>query len=127
MRKKSTAEFFKHELPLWLFTLTGAYVITGLLLFLLAFLVYQFQFGETVVDIAIILVYILANFAAGIFIGKKKKVKRYLAGLGIGVGYFILLVAVSLICNHGLPDFAGNFFTTLAICAGAGTIGGMLS
>ncbi|MBQ7766214.1 MAG: TIGR04086 family membrane protein [Lachnospiraceae bacterium] len=117
----------KHELPLWLFTLTGAYIITGLLLFLLAFLVYQFHLGEKVVDIAIIIVYILANFLAGIFIGKKKKVKRYLAGLGIGVGYFVLLVAVSLICNHGFQDFAGNFFTTLAICAGAGTIGGMLS
>ncbi len=127
MEKKNTWNRIKNEAPLWIFTLLATYIITALLLLLLAFLVYQFHLGEKVVDIAIIGVYVLVNSLAGFFMGKRKKVKKYLAGLGIGVLYFAVLVIVSLICNHGLQDFAGNFFTTLALCAGAGTIGGMLS
>lgn len=117
----------KKEAPLWLFAMLAAYIITGLMLLLLAFLVYQFQFGEKGIDIAIIVVYILVNFLTGFFMGRKKKVKRYLAGMLAGIAYFTILVLVSLICNHGLQDFSGSFFTTLAICAGAGTLGGMLS
>ncbi len=127
MEKKNTWNSIKNEAPLWLFTLLTTYIITALLLLLLAFLVYQFHLGEKAVDIAIIAVYVAVNFLAGFFMGKKKKVKKYLVGLGIGVMYFTVLVIVSLICNHGLQDFAGNFFTTLALCAGAGTIGGMVS
>lgn len=127
MEKGNILNTVKKEAPLWLITLLGAYIITGLMLLLLAFLVYQFQMGEKAVDIAILVVYVLVNFAAGFFMGKKKKVKKFLAGLGIGIAYFVILVLVSLICNHGLQDFSGNFFTTMAICAGAGTIGGMLS
>lgn len=127
MEKNRVINTIKKEAPLWLFTLLAAYLITGLMLFLLAFLVYQFQFGENGVEVGIIVVYIVVNFFSGFFIGKKKKVKKFLAGLAIGVAYFLVLVIVSLICNHGLQDFAGNFFTTMAICAGAGTLGGMLS
>ncbi len=127
MDKAKSINTIKKEVPLWLFTLLGAYIITGLMLFLLAFLVYQFHLSEKTVDIAIIAVYVIVNFLAGFFMGKRKKVKKYLRGLTVGVVYFAALVLVSLICNHGLQDFAGNFFTTLAICAGAGTIGGMLS
>lgn len=127
MEKKRICDTYKNDLALWIFTLLGAYIITGVLLFILAFLVFQFRLGEPAVDIAIIAVYILTNFIAGFYMGKKKKVKKYLMGLGIGSAYFAVLVVVSLICNHGLQDFAGNFFTTLAVCAGAGTIGGMIS
>lgn len=127
MDKNKSINTLKREAPLWLFTLLGAYITTGIMLLLLAFLVYQFQLGEKVVDIAIIVIYVVVNFIAGFFMGKQKKVKKYLMGLLVGIAYFAVLVLVSLICNHGLQDFAGNFFTTLAICAGAGTIGGMLS
>ncbi len=127
MDKKNVSGIVRNELPLWVFVLLGAYAVTGILLFLLAFLVYQFHLAEQAVEIAIIVTYILANFIAGFVMGRKKKVKKYLYGFGMGVTYFVLLVVVSLIANHGLQDFAGNFFTTLAICAGAGTIGGMLS
>ncbi len=127
MEKNRVINTIKKEAPLWLFTLLAAYIVTGLMLFLLAFLVYQFHLGERTVDIAIIVVYVVVNFLAGFFMGKQKKVKKYLMGLAVGTAYFAVLVLVSLICNHGLQDFAGNFFTTLAICAGAGIIGGMLS
>ena len=127
MEKSTVFYGMKKEAPLWLFTLLTEYLITGLMLFLLAFMVYQFQFGEKGIDIAIIVIYALVNFFAGFYMGKKKKVKKYIAGLFIGLAYFIVLALISLICNHGFQDFSGNFFTTLAICAGAGTLGGMIS
>lgn len=127
MEKGNWGSTIKKEAPLWLFTMLGMYIVTAVLLMLLAFLIYRFQFGEGFTNIAIIAVYIAVNFMGGFFMGKKKKVKNYLLGLVVGVTYFLILVLVSLICNHGLQDFAGNFFTTLAICTGAGTIGGMLS
>ncbi len=127
MERNNAINSVKKEIPLWLITILGAYVITGLLLLLLAFLVYQFGLGEKTTDICIIVIYVVVNFCAGFFVGKKKKVKKFLAGLIAGVAYFLILVMISLICNHGLQDFAGNFFTTMAICAGAGTLGGMLS
>lgn len=127
MEKTDVINTIKKDAPMWLFFMLAAYIITGIMLMLLAFLVYQFGLGEKVVDVAIIVVYILVNFITGFLIGKKKKVKKYIAGLVAGVMYFMILVIISLICNQGLQDFSGNFFTTLAICAGAGTIGGMLS
>ncbi len=127
MEKSNYIHSVKKEAPLWLFVLLAAYIVTGLMLLLLAFLVYQFQFDEKGIDIAIIVVYVLVNFLTGFFMGKKKKVKKYLVGMLAGVAYFGILVLVSLICNHGLQDFSGSFFTTLAMCAGAGTLGGMLS
>ena len=127
MGKSDLIYSIKKEAPIWLFTMLAAYIVTGLMLLLLAFLVYQFQVGEKGVDIAIIVVYVLVNFMTGFFMGKKKKVKKYLAGMFSGMAYFVILVLVSLICNHGLQDFSGSFFTTLALCAGAGTLGGMFS
>lgn len=127
MEKGNWGNTIKKEAPLWLFTMLGMYLLTAVLLMLLAFLIYQFRLGEGFVNAAIIAVYILVNFIGGFFMGKKKKIKKYLLGLAVGIIYFVILVLVSLICNHGLQDFAGNFFTTLAICTGSGTIGGMLS
>lgn len=117
----------KKELPFWVVTLLGAYIITGILLMILAFLVYQFHFGENVTNISIIIIYAVVNFVSGFFVGKKKKVKRFLAGFAAGIVYFALLMVISLICNGGLQDFSGNFFTTLVICTGSGMLGGMLS
>ena len=62
MEKNRVINTIKKEAPLWLFTLLAAYIITGLMLFLLAFLVYQFHLGERTVDIAIIVVYVVVNF-----------------------------------------------------------------
>ena len=52
MEKKVLTNTLKKELPLWLVTLLGAYIITGMLLMILAFLVsvsfwrkcYQYQY-----------------------------------------------------------------------------------
>lgn len=127
LEKNYMIHTLKKEAPLWLLVVFGTYLLTGILLLLLAFLVYQFGLGEKAVGIFIIVIYAAVNFCGGFFMGKKKKVKKYLAGFVMGILYFAFLVLVSLLCNHGLQDLSGNFFTTMIICTGSGMLGGMLS
>lgn len=44
----------------------------------------------------------------------------------MGVAYFFVLMIVSLIVNQSFKDVASNFFTVFLLCAGGGTLGGML-
>ena len=45
----------------------------------------------------------------------------------MGVLYFGILTAVSLVVNKGLEDVAGNMLTVFFLCAGSGMLGGMVS
>lgn len=105
----------------------GAYVLTAGLLLLLAFMLYRFGLSEKVVSICIILVYIIVTFLAGLLAGKREGKRKYLWGLVMGVLYFGILVAVSLVVNKGVEDVAGNMMTVFFLCAGSGMLGGMVS
>ena len=105
----------------------GAYILTAGLLLLLAFMLYRFGLSEKVVSICIIAVYIIVTFLAGMLAGKREGRKKFLWGLMMGVLYFGILVAVSLVVNRGLEDVAGNLVTVFFLCAGSGMLGGMIS
>lgn len=105
----------------------GAYVLTAGLLLLLAFMLYRFGLSEKVVSVCIIAIYILVTFFAGLLAGKREGKRKYLWGLVMGVLYFGILAAVSLIVNKGVEDVAGNMMTVFFLCAGSGMLGGMVS
>lgn len=105
----------------------GAYILTAGLLLLLAFMLYRFGLSEKVVSICIIAVYIIATFLAGMIAGKREGQKKFLWGLVMGVLYFGILAAVSLVVNRGFEDVAGNMMTVFFLCAGSGMLGGMVS
>lgn len=105
----------------------GAYILTAGLLLLLAFMLYRFGLSEKVVSICIIMVYIIVTFLAGLLAGKREGKRKYLWGLVMGVLYFGILVAVSLVVNKGVEDVAGNMMTVFFLCAGSGMLGGMVS
>lgn len=117
----------KVEVLFLLKCLVFAYIITGVLLMLLAFLLYRLQLKEGIVSIGIIVIYIAASFFSGWAAGKKMGSRKFLWGLLMGVLYFAVLSVVSLIVNRQVDDVAGNFVTALGICAGSGMLGGMLS
>jgi len=58
-----------------------SYVVTGLLLLLIAGLLYRFQLDEGKVQIGIILTYILSCFAGGFLTGKMMKSRQFLWGV----------------------------------------------
>ena len=104
-----------------------SYVVTGVLIMLLAFVLYKFALPERVVGIGIIIIYVISTFLGGFLLGKNMKVKKYLWGLLIGMSYFVVLMIVSLMVNGGFQNMAGNFFLTMILCGGSGMLGGMLS
>lgn len=104
-----------------------SYIITGLLLMLLALLLYKLKLTEQIVSIGIILIYVAAAFFTGFVTGKKRKEKKFLWGLFMGTAYFLILMGVSLVVNRGAGDISGNVATTFLICAGSGMLGGMVS
>lgn len=103
------------------------YLVTGVLLLLLAFLLFRLQLSEKVVTIGILVSYVLATFLGGLYIGKKMQNRKFLWGLAAGFIYFAILLLVSLAINRTIGDGAGNVVTTMIMCVCGGTFGGMLA
>lgn len=106
--------------------LTG-YVITGMLLMILALLLYKINLDEQKVTIGIIATYIISTFVGGFIMGKLVEKQKFIWGLVLGVIYFLLLFIVSFMVNHKLQSNGANLVTTFFLCAGGGMLGGMLS
>lgn len=104
-----------------------SYILTAAFLLLLAFLLYKLGLSEKIVSIAIIGIYVIATFFAGMVAGKRMQNRKFLWGLLMGSAYFIVLLLVSLLVNHSAGELGNSFFTTLVLCAGGGMLGGMLS
>ena len=82
---------------IWLLkALLAGYVVTGVLLMLLALLLYKIDLDEQKVTMGIIATYVISTFAGGFLMGKLVGEQRFVWGLILGVLYFLLLFAVSL-------------------------------
>lgn len=112
-------------------TLIVMYVISGMLLLLLALLLYNLELSEATIKIGVIAIYIISGFAGGFLIGKQMKDKKYLWGLFAGGIYFLLLFVLSLLVKQGMGEIlafdAVRILTTLVLCAVSGMAGGMIS
>lgn len=104
-----------------------SYILTGVLLALLSFVLYKAGLGEKVVSIAIIAIYVAATFFAGFLAGKKMGSRKFLWGALEGGAYFLVLVLISLAAGQDGFAAGNTFLTTLVLCAGGGMLGGMLS
>ena len=93
------------------------YILTGILLFILAAVLYKMELSEAAVNISIIISYIVVGFVGGFIIGKIKKSRKYLWGAVMGLLYFAVLLIVSLILKKGL-DAAHPYNTDFMHCFG---------
>lgn len=108
-------------------SLLFSYILTGVLLAILAFLLYKLGLSEKIVSAAMIVIYVAATFFGGFVTGKKMGSRKFLWGLVMGGAYFLILAVVSFCAGKGSVQIGNSFFTTLALCAGGGMLGGMLS
>ena len=104
-----------------------SYLLTTGLLLLLALMLYRFGLSEKIVSICIIAIYIIITFLAEFLAGKREGNRKFLWGLMMGSLYFVILIVLSLIVNHGLSGVSGNLLTVLMLCGGSGMLGGMIS
>ena len=58
------------------------YILTGILLFILAAVLYKMELSEAAVNISIIISYIVVGFVGGFIIGKIKKSRNRLSHAG---------------------------------------------
>lgn len=107
--------------------LVFAYIITGLLLLLISFLMLKLELSSLVISGVINFAYIASAFAGGFFIGKKTEQKRFIWGLFTGILYFIILMLVSLMMNRTGALPLGSLFTVFIITGLSGMLGGMIS
>ena len=110
-----------------LVVLVTMYIITGILLLLLAFFMYRTEPSEAFVNGAIIAIYIIAGFAGGFLMGKRVGVRKYLWGLLMGALYYGILLFVGVILHQGLDADAVHLISTMVLCLLSATAGGMIS
>ena len=103
-----------------------SYVLTLLLLCLLALLLYKLHLTEGMVTIAISAIYVVTTFTAGFLAGKKIGKQKFLWGALMGAAYFVILAAVSVLVRTPETALGNSFWTTLVLCVAGGTLGGML-
>lgn len=106
--------------------LMAAYLITGVMLVIVAGLLYKFSIGENVVDISIIVIYCISSLLAGLFFSKGASSRRFIWGMLAGAAYFLIICAVSVAADPGFVPISNTCITTLLICLGSGMLGGML-
>lgn len=107
--------------------LVFSYIITGLLLLLISFLMLKLDMSNVAFSAALNFAYVASTFTGGFFIGKKTEQKKFIWGLIIGVLYFIILMIVSLIINSTGALNLGSLFTVFIITGLSGMLGGMIS
>ena len=102
--------------------LLAAYIVTGLLLLLLALLLYKLRLSEAVINLGITAIYLLACFLTGFLLGKMMKTRKYLWGAAGGLLYFALLALISLAARQGFSGTPSSLLTTLLLCMAGGRL-----
>ena len=124
MRKKEQNEVW----IMWMVkALLAAYVVTGILLIILALALYKFELNEGAVTAGVTAVYLISTFTGGLVVGKLAKVRRFLWGIVLGILYFALLLLVTVGIYRTFHGSSTEILGTFALCAGGGMAGGMIS
>ena len=110
-----------------LISLVASYLLSTLLLFILAFVLYKLKLTESQIAPAVCALYAISCFAGGLLCGKALRTRRFFWGLLTGVLYFLALFTVSILLRHGQVPEPSRMIPVLACCAAGGTVGGILS
>jgi len=104
-----------------------SYAVTGVLLALLAFFVFQFGLDEKVTDVSIIAIYVVVTFLGAFVVGKRVKEQKFFWGLLLGVFYIVIISVVAIALGQVFHVASTANLTTAALCIGGGLLGVMLS
>lgn len=104
-----------------------SYIITGIILCILAFLMYQLRSGDKFANIGITITYIISSVLAGALVGKKIGKKKFIWGFITGILYFLILLGVSLLIHENAVLLSGEKITVFLLCAAGGMLGGMIA
>lgn len=118
-------QFLKKILS-FLRVIVAAFIITGILLLLLAFVLFKWELNETLMTAGTLVIYILSCFSAGFLIGKSGREHGLLWGMLAGTSYYLLLLMLSLFVSGTGNTEGMTIFLNLLICTASGMIGAMV-
>lgn len=122
MLKKENGSLFWTIIKL----LLVAYVITGVILAILALMLWKSSPSSAVVSGGILFAYVISCFVGGLLLGKKAGKRKYLWGILFGVIYFAVILVASLCLNGIVGEPVKNAVTVFALCCAGGMFGGMI-
>lgn len=102
------------------------YVVSAVILLVLALLLFQWDAPEGVIRGGVVFAYVISCFIAGIIISRQHSERRYLWGIFAGAVYYVILLAVSMICNRAVFTSIPGILPALFLCLAGGMLGGML-
>lgn len=103
------------------------FIISAVLLLVLALLLYKVELTEAVVKIGVVVIYVVSGLLGGVLMGRMMREQKYLWGLAAGTVYFLVLFAASVLVKGGLDMDTAKTVTTFILCAASGMAGGMIS
>ena len=103
-----------------------AYIISAIVLLVLAFLMYKMDISESFVRGGVIFAYVISCFVSGMIVSGNREGRRYLWGLLQGILYYLILLVVSMICNRTVFTQIPGILPAFFLCGLGGMLGGML-
>lgn len=100
-------------------------VMTVILIFLAALLIYLTDMGSGVISVSVFVIYILSALSGGWVAGHKIKYKKFLWGLAVGVLYYLTVCMIAAL-SGGMMDGFHVRIPVVLMCLGSGMLGGML-
>lgn len=95
-----------------------SFVLTALLLVVVAFVLYQTKTSVEHIGGAILLVYAVAAFVGGMIFSAQKDSRHYLMGGLFGLAYFGVVYGVSAVWNKSLSTMIpGDIDNTFGLCS----------
>ncbi|MDD2586806.1 MAG: TIGR04086 family membrane protein [Syntrophomonadaceae bacterium] len=113
------------KIPVELSGLGSAAALSLILCLLSATIIYCTSLSEALLGSVGKIILIIAVFWGGCYVSKAHGSKGLVRGINMGIVFFILMLAATLIFNAALINFK-TFFYTLFICITSGALGGIL-
>ena len=104
-----------------------SYLVSTLILLLLAFILYKWGLSETVMTAGTIATYVLSGFVGGILLGKSGRSRAFLWGLLLGTVYYMLLLLAALLLPVKETNAGITILINLGICMLSGMTGAMVA
>jgi putative membrane protein (TIGR04086 family) len=104
-----------------------AYLLAVLLLFILAVIVYRVEVSDTILSIALVVIYGLSTFVGGVITGKAVEEKRFVWGMVFGLLYASLITLVAQIMGGDAGTPGKSELVRCLMCIASGMLGAMLS
>ncbi len=117
----------KNSIVMFLLIWGGMYLLSAVLLAILAAVLWKMHADSGVVSGTIVAVYVVVSFLGGFLIGGFRGKQKMFWGCAIGLCYFILLLLAGIWLMG--TTISGNswIFSGCMVCAVTGMLGGMLA